>query len=200
MCSERTHAATEVAEMDHLIPKHMFFSKGVGRHKNKLQSFELALRQAGVAQCNLVSVSSIFPPDCKILPAKVGKSRLQPGQITFVVMARESTDEPNRLVSAGIGLAIPKGHKTRYGYLSEHHTFGMKATRAEELCEDMAATMLATTLGIEFDPNTAWNERKQIYKLDKENSIETRSIIQTAEGDKDGLWTTVVAMAVLLMG
>jgi arginine decarboxylase len=180
-----------------MIPKKMFFTKGVGKHKNKLQSFELALRQAGVAQCNLVSVSSIFPPDCRIVPRKAGEKELSPGEITFVVLARESTDEPNRLVSAGIGLAIPK--KKAHGYLSEHHTFGLTANKASDLCEDMAATMLATTLGIEFDPDKAWNERKQLYKLDKENSIETRSIIQSAEGDKDGLWTTVVAMAVLLM-
>jgi arginine decarboxylase len=184
--------------VDAIIPKRMFFTKGVGFHKNKLQSFELALRHCGVAQCNLVSVSSILPPDCKIIPSKKGIQELAPGEVTFVVMARESTDEPNRLISAGIGLAIPKG-KNSYGYLSEHHAFGMTANKALDLCEDMAATMLATTLGIEFDPDTAWNERKQLYKLDKQNSIETRSIIQSAEGNKDGLWTTVVAMAVLLL-
>jgi len=185
-----------------MIPKRMFFTKGVGKHKNKLQSFELALRQAGVAHCNLVSVSSIFPPDCKIIPRKIGEKELSPGEITFVVLARESTDEPNRLVSAGIGLAIPKGtpkERRNYGYLSENHAFGITANKAGDLCEDMAATMLATTLGLEFDPDKAWNERKQLYKLDKENSIETRSMIQSAEGDKDGLWTTVVAMAVLMM-
>jgi arginine decarboxylase len=176
----------------------MFFTKGVGKHKNKLQSFELALRHAGVAQCNLVSVSSIFPPDCKIITKAAGIQELSPGEITFVVLARESTDEPNRLISAGIGLAIPK-EKKNYGYLSEHHGFGLTANKASDLCEDMAATMLATTLGLEFNPDTAWNERKKLYKLDKQNSIETRSVIQSAEGDKDGLWTTVVAMAVLVM-
>ena len=186
--------------MDAMTPKRMFFTKGVGKHKNKLQSFELALRQAGVAQCNLVSVSSIFPPECKIITKAAGVQELCPGEITFVVLARESTDEPNRLISAGIGLAIPKGKKkNNYGYLSEHHAFGMTANRASDLCEDMAATMLATTLGIEFNPDTAWNERKKLYKLGKENSIETRSIIQSAEGDKDGLCTTVVAMAVMVM-
>ncbi|MCZ7583550.1 MAG: arginine decarboxylase, pyruvoyl-dependent [Deltaproteobacteria bacterium] len=184
--------------MTNLVPKRMFFTKGVGRHKNKLQSFEMALRHAGVAQCNLVTVSSIFPPDCKIIPATKGVQELKPGAITFVVLARESTDEPNRLISAGIGLAVPKGTNS-FGYLSEHHAFGMKAPKAADLCEDMAATMLATTLGLELDPDKAWDERKQLYKLGKEKSIETRSIVQSAEGHKDGLWTTVVAMSVLLL-
>ncbi|MBZ0271657.1 pyruvoyl-dependent arginine decarboxylase [bacterium] len=176
----------------------MFFTKGVGYHKNKLQSFELALRQAGVAHCNLVTVSSIFPPNCRIIAHKKGQQELHPGEITFVVMAREATDEPNRLVSAGIGLAIPKGKHEGYGYLSEHHAFGMKGAKAADLCEDMAATMLATTLGLDIDIETAWDERKQLYKLDRENAIETRSYVQSAEGHKDGLWTTVVALAVLL--
>ena len=48
--------------MDKIIPKRMFFTKGVGYHRNKLQSFELALRDAGVEICNLVTISSIYPP------------------------------------------------------------------------------------------------------------------------------------------
>ena len=44
-----------------IIAKEMFLTKGVGRHKERLSSFELALRDAGIAHYNLVSVSSIFP-------------------------------------------------------------------------------------------------------------------------------------------
>jgi arginine decarboxylase len=50
-----------------LVPKEIFLTKGVGRHKYRLKSFEEALRKAGVAQQNLVSVSSILPPGCKII-------------------------------------------------------------------------------------------------------------------------------------
>ena len=66
-----------------LIPKRMFFTKGVGYHRNKLQSFELALRNAGIEKCNLVYVSSILPPDCKIIPKDSGVNELKAGQITF---------------------------------------------------------------------------------------------------------------------
>lgn len=184
--------------MNKLVPQKMFFTKGVGYHRNKLQSFELALRTAGVEKCNLVTVSSIFPPACKIIPKSTGIELLEHGQITFVVLARECTNEPNRLVSAAIGLAKPKDQQI-YGYLSEHHAFGETAKKAGDFAEDLAATMLGSTLGIEVDPDAAWDERKKVYKIDAKNIFESRSIVQTAKGHKDGLWTTVVAMAVLLL-
>ena len=180
-----------------LIPKEVFFTKGVGKHRNRLQSFELSLRKAGVEACNLVRVSSILPPRCKIIPTARGLERLKPGQITFVVLAEAATNEPSRLVGAGVALAQPaKGHQ--YGYISEHHGFGMTEGRLADLVEDMAATMLATTLGIEFDPETAYDDRKEIYRMSGK-IVRTRACVQTAEGDKNGLWTTVVSAAVFLV-
>ena len=184
--------------MVNLTPKRMFFTKGVGHHRNKLQSFEVALRSAGVEKCNLVSVSSIFPPDCKIISKDVGMDLLDAGQITFVVMARESTNEPNRLISAAIGLAQPKDRR-QYGYISEHHAFGETAKKSSDFAEDLAATMLASTLGIDLDPDVAWDERKKVYKLENKSQFISRSIAQTARGHKDGLWTTVVTMAVMIL-
>jgi len=178
-----------------MIPKKIFFTKGVGKHKDKLQSFELALRNAGIAHLNLVSVSSIFPPGCKIISKERGVKQLEPGQITYVVMARNETNEPNRLIVSSIGLALPSGEN--YGYLSEHHGFGMTEKKAGDYAEDLAATMLASTLGIAFNPDTAYDERKEIYKMSGK-IIRTRSISQSALGDKSGKWTTVISAAVLL--
>jgi len=178
------------------VPKELFFTNGVGKHRNKLQSFELALRDAGIEKCNLVRVSSILPAECKIIPKARGLTRLTPGQIVFAVWAEAATDEPSRLVSAGIGVAQP-AMKHRYGYISEHHCCGMTEQRVGDLVEDMAATMLATSLGIEFDPETAYDERKEIYRMSGK-IVRTRATVQTAEGDKNGLWTTVVAAAVML--
>jgi len=179
-----------------LTPKGMFFTKGLGYHRNQLQSFELALRNAGIEMCNLVHVSSIFPPDCKIISKENGILKLKPGQITFVVLARADTNEPNRLVSAAIGLARPKDNK-QYGYISEHHAFGETMKKSADFAEDLAATMLASTLGIELDPDVAWDERKQVYKVGTRRFV-SRSIAQSARGHKDGLWTTVLAAAVML--
>jgi len=180
-----------------ITPHEVFFTKGVGKHRNRLQSFELALRKAGIEKCNLVRVSSILPPKCRILPRSRGLEKLDPGQITFVVLAEAATNEPSRMVGAGVGLAQPASGQ-QYGYISEHHGFGMTEKRLADMVEDMAATMLATTLGIEFDPETAYDDRKEIYRMSGK-IVRSRPCVQTAEGDKDGLWTTVVAAAVFLL-
>ena len=184
-------------ERSPLTPEQAFFTKGVGKHRNRLQSFELALRRAGIEQCNLVRVSSILPPRCRTISRTKGLAQLRPGQITFVVLAEASTNEPSRLVGAGVGLAQPANGE-QYGYISEHHGYGLKAGRLADLVEDMAATMLATTLGIEFDPEEAYDERKEIYRMSGK-IVRTSACVQTAEGDKSGLWTTVVSAAVLLL-
>jgi arginine decarboxylase len=178
------------------VPTRLFFTKGVGRHKDYLQSFELALRDAKIEICNLVTVSSIFPPGCKRISPEEGLKALQPGQITFAVMARNATNEPNRLVAASIGVALP-AETTSYGYLSEHHPFGETDERAGEYAEDLAATMLATTLGVEFDSQMAWDEREKVYKMSGK-IVRSFNVTQSAEGHKDGIWTTVVACAILL--
>jgi len=179
-----------------MVPTHMFLTKGVGIHKERLTSFEEALRSAGIAYCNLVSVSSILPPDCKIIPRKRGEKLLNPGEITFCVMARTDTNERNRLISSSVGVAIPSGRKVNYGYLSEHHAYGETDEEAGEYTEDLAAQMLATTLGIDFDPDVAWKEREQVFKMGKD-IVRTQNITQSAIG-KPNLWTTVVACAVFI--
>ena len=178
------------------VPKKIFFTKGVGKHKEYLASFELALRNAGIEICNLVTVSSIFPIGCKRLSKEQGLKQLVPGQITHCVMARNSTNEPNRLIASSIGVAIP-GDKKMYGYLSEHHPYGETEKTAGDYAEDLAATMLATTLGIDFEPEIAWNEKEQVFKMSGK-IINTFNVTQSAQGDKNGLWTTVIAVGVLL--
>ena len=111
-------------------------------------------------------------------------------------MLRNKTNEPNRLIGSAIGVAIPKD-RSFYGYISEHHSFGETAQKAGDYAEDLAASMLATTLGLDFDPDKAWDERKQEYKMSG-RFVRTQSVVQTAQGDKNGLWTTVIAVAVFL--
>lgn len=179
------------------IPSKLFLTKGVGKAKDPLQSFELALRCAGIQHCNLVEVSSIVPPNCEIISREDGIKLLKPGEITFCVMAKNSTNEANRLIAASVGLALPKD-RSSYGYLSEYHSFGESAKKAGDHAEDLAATMLATTLGIEFDADKAWDEKKQVFKMSGK-IVKTMSVTQTARGDKNGLWTTVIAAAVFIM-
>ena len=178
------------------VPTKIFFTKGVGRHKDYLSSFEGALRNAGIEICNLVTVSSIFPPGCKRISREDGLREIKPGQITFAVMARNSTNEPNRLIASSIGVAIPADNN-QYGYLSEHHPFGVKEKISGDYAEDLAAQMLATTLGVEFNADADWNEREHVFKMSGK-IVKTFNITQSAEGDRTGLWTTVIAAAILL--
>lgn len=179
-----------------ILPKKIFFTKGVGVHKEYLASFEMALRSAGIAHLNLILVSSIFPPGCKRISKEEGIKLLSPGEVIFCVYDRLSTNEPNRLIAASVGVAIPSD-ETQYGYLSEHHAYGETDNKAGDYAEDLAASMLATTLGVEFDPNTAWDEREQQYKASGK-IFRTSNTTQSAIGNKDGLWTTVIAAGVFI--
>lgn len=181
-----------------MIPKYFFLTKGVGKHKEQLQSFELALRDAQIQHCNIVNVSSIVPPGCKLISKERGSRLIKPGEITFIVLARNSTNEPHRLIASSIGVAIPSG-KHSYGYLSEHHSYGQPDDKAGDYAEDLAATMLATTMGIQFDPEIAWHEKEQLFKTSG-MIIKTTNITQSATGEKAGLWTTVIAAAVFVLG
>ncbi|MBU1196899.1 arginine decarboxylase, pyruvoyl-dependent [Candidatus Micrarchaeota archaeon] len=183
--------------MNH-VPNKMFFTSGVGKHREKLQSFELALRDAGIEKYNLVHVSSIYPPGCKIVPMNVGIELLMPGEITYVVMARNDSNEPNRLVAASVGVAIPADEK-QYGYLSEHHSYGETEQKAGDYAEELAGSMLASTLGIEFEAGQTWDEKERIFKISGQ-IVRTSNVTKSAVCDKNGLWTSVVAAAVLVLG
>jgi arginine decarboxylase len=183
-----------VIEALSLVPQRAFLTKGVGRHKEMLTSYELALRNARIAQFNLVTVSSIFPAHCKLLPVSRGLQRLSPGQVVFTVQARAQTNEPSRMAAASVGLAIPKD-PNHYGYVSEHHAFGMPKHQVGDYAEDLAASMLATVLGVPFDPEEAWDERREQWKLSGE-IVKTTNISCTATAKNDGWWVTVVSALV----
>jgi len=180
--------------MQKMVPKKLFLTKGVGRHKEELRSFELALRNAGIEKCNLVQVSSIIPPSCKIISRKQGLEALVPGQITFCVLAKCSSNEFSRLIASSIGCAIPNDRKL-YGYLSEHHAFGKTEKASGEYAEDQAAAMLASTLGIEFDEEKSWDEKKEVYRI-SDKIVRTTNITQSAIVKKG--YSTVLAAAVFL--
>ena len=179
-----------------IVPSKVFLTKGVGKHKERLASFELALRMAQIEKYNIVAVSSILPPKIKLVPRKQALDCLSPGQILFCVMSKIDTCEPGRLLSASVGLAMP-ADKNAYGYISEHEAYGQTEKTSGDYAEDLAASMLATTLGIEFDPDQAYNERREIYMMSRK-IVRTTSITQSARGAKNGIWTTALSAAVLI--
>ncbi|MBS3069073.1 arginine decarboxylase, pyruvoyl-dependent [Candidatus Micrarchaeota archaeon] len=188
--------SVSVADSTH-VPKKVFFTKGVGTHRDKLTSFELALRDAGIERFNLVMVSSILPPHCEIVPKAKGLPMLKDGEIVFVVLSRNESNEHNRLICASVGAAIP-ADRSQYGYLSEYHSFGETDAKAGDYAEDLAASMLASTLGIEFDLNQGWDEKEALFKMSGK-IVKTTDISQSVVVDKQGEWTSVVAAAVFVL-
>ncbi len=180
-----------------LVPRKAFFTKGVGSHKFELRSFELALRDAGIEKCNLVQVSSILPPGCHLVSRNEGLKELIPGMLTFCVLARCSSNEPHRLIAASIGAAIP-ADPNAYGYLSEHHAHGETQNVAGDYAEDLAAAMLASTLGIEFDEDKSWDENKEEYRISSDQVVKTTNITQSTVISASGLYSTVIAAAVFI--
>ena len=185
-----------MVSLKELVPKNIFLTKGIGVSREKLTSFELALRDAGIASLNLIEVSSILPPNCIFVDKDEGSKSLYPGQIVPVVLARSDSNKVGDLVSSGVGVAVPRD-KSDYGYLSEHHCIGMDDLQMEEYVEDLAAEMLATTYGLEFDPDASWDEKRELWSIDN-RIVKTKSIVQTGHV-KDNHWTTTVAAAVLIL-
>jgi arginine decarboxylase len=131
-----------------------------------------------------------------LITPQEGLKRLSPGQIVYAVVSDNATDEPHRLIAASVGVAIP-ANPSYYGYLSEHHSFGETDQKAGDYAEDLAAMMLATILGVDFDPNASYDVRKDVWRV-SDKIVTTRNVTQSAIGDRDGLWSSVVAAAVFV--
>jgi arginine decarboxylase len=180
-----------------LVAKKLFLTRGKGIHQDKLTSFEYALRDAGISGTNLVLISSIFPPGAKLISRAEGLKLIRPGSVQFVIYSRQQSNEPHRLMAASVGIAEP-ADKTKYGYLSEYESFGETEKEAGDYAEDIAAQMLASSLGVKFDLEKSWDEKRKQWKISGE-IYKTRSITQSAVGDPKGRWTTVFAAAVLIL-
>src|SRR5260370_3461290 len=141
------------------VPTKAFLTKGVGRHKEKLTGFEMALRDPHLSNVNLVGVSSIFPHHCELVDREEGMSMLKPGQVVFAVIAESATNEPSRLVAASIGVAMP-ADPSHHGYISEHHSYGQNETVSGEYAEDLAASMPAAVPGGPFEADQALGRRR----------------------------------------
>ncbi|PKN35822.1 MAG: arginine decarboxylase, pyruvoyl-dependent [Deltaproteobacteria bacterium HGW-Deltaproteobacteria-19] len=176
-----------------MVPEKIFLTKGVGSHREELHSFELALRDAGIEKCNLVQVSSIMPPGCRTISRHQGLKEIRPGAITYCVMSRCCSNEPRRLLAASVGLAVPKD-KRAHGYISEHHAFGQTEKQAGDYAEDLAAAMLASTLGIDFNMDESWDEKKEIFRI-SDKIVSTRNITQSNIVKGQG-YTTVLAAVI----
>jgi arginine decarboxylase len=180
-----------------LIPTKFFLTKGVGVHEKSLRAFENALRAAGINQCNLVKVSSIIAPGCKLVSREEGMKQIKPGQVTFAVMATSETNEPGQCVVAGIGMAQPKD-ETLYGYLTEvEEAIGRTDQDVEQDVVEMALENLVSEWNPKFEGENAYRKGQKNYHLEGRD-IRVESIVQSAEGAEKNQYTCVIVAAVFV--
>lgn len=178
------------------VPKKVFLTKGVGVHAERLNSFEEALRDAHISPMNLVMVSSIVPPHCKLVGVGEGLQMLSPGQITFCVMSKCESDEEGRLLASAVALLLPENDDD-YGYISEYHGYGKKFEEVDEWVCDQAAELYASAKGFKINWKRAWSEEDSKYTLEKRRYT-PEVVISVAEGIK-GKWVTTIAAAVFIL-
>ncbi|MDD3977588.1 arginine decarboxylase, pyruvoyl-dependent [Methanomicrobium antiquum] len=161
------------------VPKKVFFTSGSGSHQDRLTSFEMALRKASIECYNLVEVSSILPPRCRIISRQEGIKELFPGSIVFTVISRLSSNEAGSRITSSVGMAIPKNPETEWGYFAEYHTFDETKEQAGKYSEMIANNMYTS--------------------ISDKIPEKTMNITESAVVPENGDWTTTIAAAVFLM-
>jgi len=180
-----------------IVPKMFFLTKGVGVHEKDLRAFEEALRDAGINTCNLIKTSSIIPRGCKRVTREEGMKYIQPGQITFAVLAQSQTNEPGQQVVAGIGMAQPKD-PSLYGYLTElEEMTGLAEEEVEQDVIEMAIENLVTEWNPKFEGEKVYRKGKKNYKLEG-NDVMVDSIVQSGKGAKGNKYTVALVAAVFI--
>lgn len=120
---------------------------GIGSGPTKLSAFDSALNHAGVANYNLVRLSSVIPPESTIqLNGETSAATLGNwGDKLYVVMAEQRESTPNREAWAGIGWVQEK--KTGKGLFVEHEGESEKTVR-EDISDSLHALM--ATRNVDF--------------------------------------------------
>jgi arginine decarboxylase len=158
-----------------------------------------ALRQAGVADCNLVKVSSVLPPGVRLIDRAEAEQLLRPGNVVFAVIAQAVTQEPHQRLSVGVGWAIPDKPGVP-GYVAEVEEEQGHGMSAEACADEVGATairLLAERLRVKCDAETLWKKRKSGLALGRTRVL-ADSLTETVVGDEQGRYTAAVALAVYL--
>lgn len=122
-------------------------SKSVGTGPTKLAAFDSALNSAGVANYNLIRLSSVIPPRTDIVQADKPLDNLPGawGDRLYVVMAEIRVDKPNEQAWAGIGWV--QDADTRQGLFVEHEGYSEGEVRSDI---EQSLTALMATRGIDY--------------------------------------------------
>lgn len=181
------------------VPTRVFFTAGRGVHEHERVAVQHALREAGVADCNLVKVSSVLPPGVRVIDRAEAEKLLKPGNVVFAVIAQAVTQEPHQRLSVGVGWAIPDKPGVP-GYISEVEEEQAKGLGGEAATAEVGATalrLLAERLRAKIDAGTLWEWHKGGVAIGRVK-VQTGALTQTVVGDEKGWYTAAVALAVYL--
>jgi arginine decarboxylase len=114
------------------MPTRYFLASGASDGYTPLNAFDGALLQAGIGNTNIVKMSSIVPPHCKL----VAPIALPPGALVPTAYAAITSDVPGEIISAGIAVALPED-ENQNGLIMEYSAKG-EGTKIEEIVRNMA--------------------------------------------------------------
>jgi arginine decarboxylase len=177
----------------------VFFTAGRGVHEHERVAVQHALREAGVGDCNLVKVSSVIPPGCRVIDRAEAKELLRPGNIVFAVIAQAVTQEPHQRLSVGIGWAIPEQEGVP-GYIAEVEEEQARGLSGDACADEVGTTavrLLAERLRAKVDAEVPWKRHKGWFNLGRTRAT-AGSLTSTVVGDEKGRYTAAVALAVYL--
>jgi arginine decarboxylase len=182
-----------------MVPQKVFWTKGVGTHKENKNARDAASREAGVGKLNLVTVSSILPPGIQEIGLDEFIKLVQPGEIVFSIHGVCESNVPGQKVCAGMGRARP-WDKSHTGYVTElFEEPGVQEEDIQKRVETMALQLFADENGVEgFTAEDVWKKGKTTYEVGG-IKVEIDSIIASGVCNHDGDYTCAMVMAVFVL-
>lgn len=184
--------------MEAFVPTKVCWVKGVGTHKEDKNARDAASRAAGIGKMNLVSVTSILPPDIKEITVEEFKGLVKPGQIVYAIHGVCESNVPGQKVIMGMGRCRP-WEKTKAGYVSEIYEHpGIQEDVIKQRVETMALQIFADENFVGgFAAENMWKPGQTTYKVGG-HTVEVDSIIASGVCNMDGDYTCAMVIALFL--
>ncbi len=118
------------------VPRAITAVAGAGEGSTRLNAFDHALMDAGIADLNFLRVTSICPEGARVVPMRA----YTPGMLMPAVYTRISSHTPGERIAASVGVGIGEGS---HGVIMEYAHAG-SAENAEQIVRRMVEEAMAT--------------------------------------------------------
>lgn len=129
----------------------IYLTTGQGTGKTQLSAFDSALQDAGVYNYNLITLSSVIPPNTTVIQQKYVTPEKDYGHRLYVVKAEHRSQETGKYIGAAIGwYQLPDGR----GVFVEHEAEGSdKNTVERTLKQDVLASLSDLCIHRNYPPD-----------------------------------------------